>query len=318
MRRARLLVTFLVAANLASFGCKEEKKEEKAASAAKDEKKEKDEKKKGDDDEDEKKDDKKKKGDDDEDEKKDDKKKKKDDEDDEAATDEKKKKKTDDDDDDKDEKKKKKGSKTLTLKCTDSVKSVAAQTTEDEFSGTCPKACTIGSVWGTGTYTTDSAICVAAVHAGVLDPKEGGDVDVTVIAGLASYKGSTANGVTTGSWGKYEKSYTVKGPLGDSADGKKTTAAVESGDTPFAGKYSSNWGNATFTQKGNSVSGVYPKGTLACTVVNEGKSLACRWNEGGSVGGAYLTRQANGSLAGSWGSGTSSSNGGPWLFTPIK
>jgi hypothetical protein len=74
-------------------------------------------------------------------------------------------------------------------------------------SALCPAACT-GSVWGSDTYTTDSSICVAAVHAGATDVG-GGYVKVTTTAGQQSYKGTTKNGVTTSDWGPFDKSFTV-------------------------------------------------------------------------------------------------------------
>lgn len=64
-----------------------------------------------------------------------------------------------------------------------------------------------GNVWGTDTYTADSALAKAAVHAGKLAEGQSGVVPVTVLAGLSSYVGSTRNGVTSGSWSSYGLSY---------------------------------------------------------------------------------------------------------------
>ena len=61
-----------------------------------------------------------------------------------------------------------------------------------------------GSVYGTGSYTDDSSIGTAAVHAGLLKDGEAGFVMVTLEGGKDSYEASTQNGVTTysyGSWG---------------------------------------------------------------------------------------------------------------------
>ncbi len=66
-----------------------------------------------------------------------------------------------------------------------------------------------GSVWGTGPYTADSNICTAARHAGAIGPF-GGVVRVTGLPGQASYGGSTANGVTTRSWGSFGASIAVE------------------------------------------------------------------------------------------------------------
>ncbi len=69
---------------------------------------------------------------------------------------------------------------------------------------------TDGMVWGTGVYTDDSPLATAAVHAGVLKAGETGVVKVTILAGEASYTGSTANEVTTSEYGQWEGSYKVE------------------------------------------------------------------------------------------------------------
>jgi hypothetical protein len=63
------------------------------------------------------------------------------------------------------------------------------------------------SVWGTGVYTDDSDVCTAAVHAGVLRPALGGVIVGYVTYGRPSYRGSTANGVTTNDYGLYQGSF---------------------------------------------------------------------------------------------------------------
>ena len=62
------------------------------------------------------------------------------------------------------------------------------------------------SVWGTDTYTDDSAICPAALHRGVIG-RGGGRVTLQVVAGQSSYKGSSRNGVTSGDYGSWAGSY---------------------------------------------------------------------------------------------------------------
>lgn len=63
-----------------------------------------------------------------------------------------------------------------------------------------------GQVWGTGAYTADSALCVAARHAGVVSA-HGGTVSVHPAAGRDSYVGSTRNGVTTANYGRWGRSF---------------------------------------------------------------------------------------------------------------
>jgi hypothetical protein len=73
----------------------------------------------------------------------------------------------------------------------------------------CPAGCGSATAWGTGTYSDDSSICTAAIHAGVIPAGAGGEVSVTIADGLPSYPPSTANGVTTSSWGSWGRSFTV-------------------------------------------------------------------------------------------------------------
>ena len=64
-----------------------------------------------------------------------------------------------------------------------------------------------GSVWGTGTYTSDSNLAAAAVHAGVLANRAQGKVTIEVLPAGSSFRGSASNGVTSGSWGAYGMSF---------------------------------------------------------------------------------------------------------------
>lgn len=69
-----------------------------------------------------------------------------------------------------------------------------------------------GAVWGGGAatpYTDDSSISTAAVHAGALKSGETGLVAITILPGRSNYTFSTANGVTTKSYGSYDGSYSI-------------------------------------------------------------------------------------------------------------
>jgi hypothetical protein len=74
----------------------------------------------------------------------------------------------------------------------------------------CPQNISITTVWGEpSSYTDDSDICTAAVHAGIITAAAGGHIAVAPREGLASYQGSTANGVTTLPYGSWAGSYTI-------------------------------------------------------------------------------------------------------------
>lgn len=70
----------------------------------------------------------------------------------------------------------------------------------------------LGSIWGSGPYTSDSSICTAGVHSGVIDAATGGTVTVELAPGRDSYDGSTANGVTSSEYGRYDRSFIIVEP----------------------------------------------------------------------------------------------------------
>jgi hypothetical protein len=67
-----------------------------------------------------------------------------------------------------------------------------------------------GSVWGTDSYTDDSSICTAAVHAGRASFEEGGVVTIVITEGGAEFNGSTRHGVTSADWGQWPRSFVVE------------------------------------------------------------------------------------------------------------
>jgi LCCL domain len=99
--------------------------------------------------------------------------------------------------------------KSVNATCSDSPKSLKLQN-EKSFSVICSSGCGSASIWGTDTYTTDSSICLAAIHAGVIKKESGGKVNVSIVAGQQTYSGTDKNGVKTSSWNSYESSFTVK------------------------------------------------------------------------------------------------------------
>ncbi len=79
----------------------------------------------------------------------------------------------------------------------------------------CPSGGIPSSVWGSDPYTDDSSICTAGVHAGVITSSAGGTVVIQMSAGAAAYAPSTANGITTLSYGSWSCSFDVIRPTGD-------------------------------------------------------------------------------------------------------
>ncbi len=87
----------------------------------------------------------------------------------------------------------------------------------------CPAGGTAaGVVWGNDTYISDSSICLAAVHAGVITLAEGGAVTVTKAKGVQTYEATLRNGITSQAWSAWDDAFTVSA---GNADG---TAPTES------------------------------------------------------------------------------------------
>lgn len=91
----------------------------------------------------------------------------------------------------------------------------------------CPAGCTDGSIWGTDVYTSDSALCVAAVHAGTASVADGGDVMIEIVAGQVTYQGSARHGVTSSSWGSWERSFRIESLTGGVAVDDQPVVDVE-------------------------------------------------------------------------------------------
>jgi hypothetical protein len=64
-----------------------------------------------------------------------------------------------------------------------------------------------GALWGTDVYTGDSALAIAAVHAGLVKPGQTAVLKVTVVSPLAQYQGSVRHGVTSHDFGRYGTAY---------------------------------------------------------------------------------------------------------------
>lgn len=66
-----------------------------------------------------------------------------------------------------------------------------------------------GSLWGTDTYTLDSSLATAAVHAGALKPGQTGVVRVKIVPSPAAFTGTTRHGVTSSGWGMHPAAFQI-------------------------------------------------------------------------------------------------------------
>ncbi|MEL6177316.1 MAG: LCCL domain-containing protein [Myxococcota bacterium] len=62
------------------------------------------------------------------------------------------------------------------------------------------------TVWGTDTYTSDSALCAAAFHSGVIGA-DGGPIEVRSAPGCTHYLGSERQGVASKGYGSWSGSF---------------------------------------------------------------------------------------------------------------
>lgn len=131
----------------------------------------------------------------------------------------------------------------------------------ETFTYDCPAGGEAVRIWGDGTYTDDSSICTAAVHAGLITFEEGGEVEIEILAGQEKYVGALSNEVESDSYGEWGGSFLFpEAPSGSGsseaglASWTKTASSlgVEVGDTDELtcsrdGEPSSVWGTDTYT-----------------------------------------------------------------------
>jgi hypothetical protein len=92
----------------------------------------------------------------------------------------------------------------------------------------CPPSGKLGGpVWGTGTYTKDSTICVAGVHAGVITVATGGLLTVKRVPGLREYAATERFGVASTAYGAYADAFAVEAAAGRMAGASRAPPAPE-------------------------------------------------------------------------------------------
>ncbi len=174
----------------------------------------------------------------------------------------------------------------------------------------CPAGGRLGSVWGTDTYTDDSSICSAAVHAGVITPAGGGQVTIEIGAGQASYAPSSRNGVTTSSWGAWSGSFEVVGGIAGAAPPPGGPLALSWDDTatnlasagpiavscPAGGAARSLWGSGVYTDDSSICTAAVHAGVIGFA---GGGSFDIQLRPGEP---AYPAATSNGVSSSSWGS----------------
>lgn len=173
---------------------------------------------------------------------------------------------------------------------------------------------TLGSIWGTETYTDDSSICTAAVHVGLITVDKGGTIDYKITAGAASYAGMDGNGITSQGYGAWSGSFIFpKAAPGTGTftastttwDANASSSDHEVGDKIVIdcssnGHISSIWGTKSYTSDSS----------ICAAAVLEGLITV---DKGGLVV-AEITAGAE-SYTGSTAHGVTSSDYGPWALS---
>lgn len=155
-----------------------------------------------------------------------------------------------------------------------------------------------GSVWGSGPYTADSNVCVAARHAGVIGA-QGGVVRAFGLAGQASYTGSVANGVSTSNWGSYGASFDFPRTPG-SVPTVAACGRYPGGEGPYVcgctGRESGSvWGSGPYTSDSDLCTAARHAGVIGAG----GGTITVLGMRGLS---SYVGSEANGVRTSNWGS----------------
>jgi LCCL domain len=79
---------------------------------------------------------------------------------------------------------------------------------DQDFTYSCPTNGRVGSVTGTDTYRTDSSICSAAVHTGLINTIQGGIVRIRILPSTDYFVDTTRNGVSSSASGLFRPSFT--------------------------------------------------------------------------------------------------------------
>lgn len=118
----------------------------------------------------------------------------------------------------------------------------------------CPPEGQLIPVTGTDSYTDDSGVCSAAVHAGLITLAAGGVVTIEIGPGRKSYAGSARNGVTSKSFGSWWGSFSfAKGSADGRIDWRTSGVGVELAGRPLTvvcppgGTTETVWGTDSYT-----------------------------------------------------------------------
>jgi len=97
-----------------------------------------------------------------------------------------------------------------------------------------------GSIWGTLVYTDDSSICTAAAHAGLIGVVAGGEVSFTIHGRQVNYPGTTKFGITSSSYGAWNRGFSFSAVTAMSASWTMTMTSWRNSPSLFTTRFSSS------------------------------------------------------------------------------
>ncbi|MBF2053751.1 MAG: hypothetical protein IGS03_09855 [Candidatus Sericytochromatia bacterium] len=102
-----------------------------------------------------------------------------------------------------------------------------------------------GTVWGSGVYTDDSHLPMAAVHAGLLAPGETGIVALQMLPGQSAYTGASYGGIQSRDYGPWSGSFRFVGALAESPLPSESAEPTPGASPAVSGPVLDNPGNLT-------------------------------------------------------------------------
>jgi LCCL domain len=104
---------------------------------------------------------------------------------------------------------------------------------DQDFTYICPSGGSIKNVYGTDLYTSDSSICTAATHSGLINARDGGQVTIRVRPGADFYNPSFRNNISSQRYGGYGSSFVFLDTNGQPLSSNKQVELIEWNTTAY-------------------------------------------------------------------------------------
>jgi LCCL domain len=98
---------------------------------------------------------------------------------------------------------------------------------DQDFTYRCPSGGSIRSIYGTDLYTYGSSICTAAVHSGLINARDGGQVTIRIRPGADFYNPSNRNNIQSERYSSYPGSFVFLNTNGEPLSSDKQVQLIE-------------------------------------------------------------------------------------------